>query len=77
MGAHALAIIQSSLQPCTLRNFGANLAGFFEFCELNAIASLDVFPVDIARYIAWLGERGTVAATSMHSYLSAIHNFIQ
>ena len=48
-----------------MKNYGANLNGFFEFCELNAIAPLDVSPVDIARYIAWLGERGTVAATSM------------
>ena len=51
--------------------------GFFEFCELNTIAPLDVSSVDIARYIALLGERGTVPATSMQPYLSAINKFLQ
>jgi len=67
----------SSLQPSTLKNFGANLVGFFEFCELHAIAPLDDSPVDTARYIAWLGERETVAATSMQPYLSTINKFLQ
>ena len=53
------------------------MVGFFEFCELNAIAPLNVSPVDIARCIAWLGEGGTVAATIMQPYLSAINKFLQ
>ena len=52
MGVQALALFQSSLQSGTLKNYGAKLNGFFEFCELNTIAPLDVSPVDIARYIA-------------------------
>ena len=77
MGAQALALFKSSLQPGTQRNYGAILARFFELCELNAIVPLEIFPMDIARYIAWLGERGTVAATSMQPYLSAINKFLQ
>ena len=38
---------------------------------------LDVSPMDIARYIAWLGERGKVAETSMQPCLSAINKFLQ
>ena len=34
-------------------------------------------PLDIARYIAWLGLRGTVSATSLTPYLSAINTFLQ
>ncbi len=33
--------------------------------------------MDFARYISWLGERGTVAAISMQPYLSAINKFLQ
>jgi hypothetical protein len=77
VGAQAPTLFQSSLQPGTLKNYGANLTGFFEFCELHAIAPLDVSPVDIARCIAWLEERGTVATTSMQPYLSAINKFLQ
>jgi hypothetical protein len=76
-GAQALALFQSALQPGTLENYGFNLAGFLEFCELYSVAPLDVSPVDIARYISWLGERGTVVATSMQPYLSAINKFLQ
>ncbi len=32
--------------------------------------------MEIARYIAWLGERGTVAAGSLQPYLSAINRFL-
>jgi hypothetical protein len=31
----------------------------------------------MARYIAWIGERGTVKATSMQSYLSAVNDFFK
>jgi len=61
----------------TLKIYGANMAEFLEFCELYSIAPLDASPVDIARSISWLGERGTVAATSMQPYLSAINKFLQ
>ena len=32
--------------------------------------------IDIARYIAWLGQRGVVAAKSMQPYLSAINRLL-
>ncbi len=53
------------------------MAGFLKFCELYSIVPLDVSPVDVSRYISWLGERGKVAATSMQPYLSAINMFLQ
>jgi hypothetical protein len=31
----------------------------------------------MARYIAWIGERGTVKATSLQSYLSAVNDFFK
>jgi hypothetical protein len=32
--------------------------------------------VDVARYVAWLGLRGTVAADSLQPYLSAVNRFL-
>ena len=40
------------------------------------MAPLEVTPVEIARYIACLGERGTVAAGILQPYLSAINRFL-
>ncbi len=33
--------------------------------------------MDIARYLAWLGERGTIAADNLQPYWSAINRFLQ
>jgi hypothetical protein len=52
------------------------MTSFFTFCEENAIPYLDVTNIDIARYIAWMGDRGTVAADSLQPYLSAINKFL-
>ena len=39
------------------------------------MSPLEVTPPDIARYVAWLGLRGSVAAESLQPYLSAINRF--
>jgi hypothetical protein len=31
----------------------------------------------MARYIAWIGERGTIKATSLQPYLSAVNGFFK
>ncbi len=65
LGAKALSLFQSALQPKTYANYGSNMTSFFTYCEENAIPYLDVTTIDIARYIAWMGERGTVATDSL------------
>ncbi len=41
------------------------------------LTPLEATPVDIARYLAWLGQRGTIAADSLQPYLSAINRYLQ
>eukprot|EP00951_Prasinocladus_malaysianus_P039914 scaffold452144_cov40-Prasinocladus_malaysianus.AAC.1 len=38
---------------------------------------LEVLPIDIIKYIAWIGMRGFVAADNMQPYLSSIDKFMQ
>jgi hypothetical protein len=52
------------------------MAGFFQFYKENAIPPLDITNINIARYLAWMGDKGTVAAESIHPYLSAINKFL-
>jgi hypothetical protein len=52
------------------------MTSFFAFCEEQAIPFLDVINIDVTRYIARMGERGTVAAGSLQLYLSAINKFL-
>jgi len=77
LGRIATSLFQSSLSAGTKENYSSNLAGFFRFCEESLLDPLSVGPIDIARYIAWMGQRGTVAAGSLQPYLSAINRLLQ
>ncbi len=33
--------------------------------------------MDVARYLAWLGEKGTIAANNLQPYLTTINKFLQ
>ena len=69
LGATPLAFYQSSLQPGTYRNYGSNLTGFLKFCEESAIVPLDITNAEIARYLEWMADQGTVATDSLQPYL--------
>ena len=77
LGLLATSLFQSALTSGTYVHYSSNLTGFFKFCTEHSLEPLEVTPVDIARYIAWLGLRGTVSATSLTPYLSAINRFLQ
>lgn len=77
LGRSTLALCQSALQPGSYKTYQSALQGFMEFCHEQNRPPLEVTPVDIARYIAWLGLQGTVAADSLQPYLSAINKFLQ
>jgi hypothetical protein len=73
----ATSLIQSPLAARTYTNYSSHLLGFFSFCDDNILDPLAVAHADIARYLAWLGQKDTVAAVSLHPYLSAINKFMQ
>jgi hypothetical protein len=77
IGRIAASLFQSALTSGTYVHYSSNLTGFFKFFDVFLIDPLQVTPVDIARYIAWLGQRGTVVASSLTPYLSTMNNFLQ
>jgi hypothetical protein len=68
-------MFKSALQPGTYKNYGSALTGFIEFYDETRVNPREDTPVEIARYIAWLGKRGTIAAGSLQPYLLAIYPF--
>jgi hypothetical protein len=50
---------------------------YFQFCEEQGLAPLAATAATMARYIAWIGERGTIKATSMQPYLSTVNGFLK
>ena len=77
LGRIATSLFQSALSTGTKENYNSNLSGFFRFCDESLLDPLAVGPIDIARYLAWLGKRGTIAAGSLQPYLSAINRWLQ
>jgi hypothetical protein len=77
LGAKDLALFQSSPATGHIPELGSSMIGFFQFCEESAIPPpLDITNIDIALYLAWMGDKGTVAADNMQPYLSAINKFL-
>jgi hypothetical protein len=50
---------------------------YFHFCEEQGLPPLAATAATMARYIAWIGERGTIKATSMQPYLLALNGFFK
>ncbi len=46
-------------------NYTSNLKSFFEFCAISLLEPPKNVPINIARYITWLGKRETVADASL------------
>ncbi len=76
LGRAATTLFQVATTEGTNRNYSSNLKSFFEFCTVSLLEPQGVTPIDIARYIVWLGQRGTVASTSLQPYLSAINKYL-
>ena len=77
LGEAATVLFQSATTKGTDQNYNSNLKTFFEFSDTSLIDPKQASPIDIARYVAWLGKRGTVAAASMQPYLSSINKYLQ
>eukprot|EP00873_Tetraselmis_striata_P010177 jgi/Tetstr1/430441/TSEL_020251.t1 len=54
------------------------LSQFAEFChDSENISPLEATTATVVRYVAWIGERGHIAAKSLQPYLSAINTFFE
>ena len=73
----ATSLFQSALTERTKDNYSSNLGAFYKFCGERLLDPLTASPIDIARYVAWLGQRGTIAAGSLQPYLSAVNRLLQ
>jgi hypothetical protein len=80
LGEAATVLFQSATTKGTDQNYTSNIKRFFEFCDPSLLDPQQVSPIDIARYIAWFGKRGTsvvVAAASLQPYMSSINKDLQ
>ena len=76
LGKFVTSLFESALATGTKWNYGSNFASFYKFCDSFLVNPLAVSSVDIARYVAWLGQRRTMAGGSLKPYLSAINRLL-
>jgi hypothetical protein len=77
LGATTLALLSAAWEPSTSTTYGSTIRRYFEFYEEHQIAPLVATPAHMARYVAWLGQLGTIKASSLQPYLSAVNGFFK
>eukprot|EP00873_Tetraselmis_striata_P035185 jgi/Tetstr1/455449/TSEL_042278.t1 len=71
-------LLSSSLSAQTLKSYAGRLSQFAEFChDSENISPLEADYCDCRSYVAWIAERGHIAAKSLQPYLSAINTFFE
>eukprot|EP00873_Tetraselmis_striata_P000258 jgi/Tetstr1/420522/TSEL_001066.t1 len=76
LGQRTLDLLSSSLSAQTLKSYAGRLSQFAEFChDSENISPLEATTATVVRYVAWIGERGHIAAKSLQPYLSAINTY--
>ena len=76
LGQRAASFLTHQLTANTYEGYGVGLRNFAEFCAQDGLGDmLDATAKDIVRYLAWLGDHGTVKGSSLQPYLSAINRY--
>eukprot|EP00873_Tetraselmis_striata_P007499 jgi/Tetstr1/427763/TSEL_017881.t1 len=66
LGQRTLDLLSSSLSAQTLKSYAGRLSQFAEFChDSENISPLEATTATVVRYVAWIGERGHIAAKSL------------
>eukprot|EP00873_Tetraselmis_striata_P005747 jgi/Tetstr1/426011/TSEL_016358.t1 len=78
LGQRTLDLLSSSLSAQTLKSYAGWLSQFAEFChDSENISPLETTTTTVVRCVAWIGERGHIAAKSLQPYMSAINTFFE
>eukprot|EP00873_Tetraselmis_striata_P042954 jgi/Tetstr1/463218/TSEL_008149.t1 len=63
--------------PATAASYANCMKQYFRFCEEERRPAMAADSGTIARYVTWLGNLGTIKASSLQLYLSAVNNFFK
>jgi hypothetical protein len=77
LGAKTLDLLTAAWAKSTSDTYNHDIKPYFQFCEEQGLPPLAATAATMARYIAWIGERGTIKATSLKPYLSVVDGFFK
>jgi site-specific recombinase XerC len=76
-GEKTLELLTAAWARSTPDTYNNAIKPHFQFCEEQGLPPLAATVATMARYIAWIGERDTIKATSLQPYLSAMNGFFK
>jgi site-specific recombinase XerD len=77
LGVKTPALLFASWAPSTTPTYGITIRRYFDFCAEHMLAPLAVTPAHMARYVAWLGQLGTIKASSLKPFVSTVNGFFK
>jgi hypothetical protein len=77
LGGKTLELVTAAWAKSTSDTYISAIKPYFMFCKEQGLPPLVATTATMARYIAWIGERGTIKATSMQPYLSPVSGFFK
>jgi hypothetical protein len=77
LGTKTLALLSAAWAPNTTTSQGNTICRYFDLCEEHILAPLVATPAHMARYVAWLGQLGTMKASSLQFYISLVNGFFK
>jgi hypothetical protein len=77
LGAKTLELLTAAWAKSTSDTYNIAIKPYFQFCEEQGLPPLPATTATMARYIGWVGECGTIKATSLQPYLSAVNGFFK
>jgi hypothetical protein len=77
LGAKTLALLSAAWAPITATTYGSTIRRYFDFGAEHRFAPLMATPAHRARYVAWVRQLGTITASSLQPYMSAVNGFFK
>eukprot|EP00873_Tetraselmis_striata_P039900 jgi/Tetstr1/460164/TSEL_005480.t1 len=77
LGVQTMELLSAAWAPATAASYASCMKQYFRFCEEEQRPALAADPGIMARYVRWLGNLGTIKASSLQPYLSAVNNFFK
>jgi site-specific recombinase XerD len=72
-----LELLAAASAKSTSNTYYNAIKPYFEFREEQRVPLSAATAATMARYIVWIGERGTIKATNLQPYLSSVNGFVR
>jgi hypothetical protein len=72
-----LTLLSASCAPNTIPTYDNIVRRYFDFFDEHRLAPPFATPAHMARYVAWLGQLGSIKASSQQLYMPAVNGFFK